>query len=104
MDVAISTNKVPVRLTEERWYHISRGHPEMADHYYEILETIEHPFCIYKGNSGELVAIKFLREEPPKFIVAIYKEINNEDGFVITAYLSDKQDQFDKKEIIWKQQ
>jgi hypothetical protein len=46
MDVAISKNKVPIRLTQERWYHISTGHPEIADYYYEILETIENPFCI----------------------------------------------------------
>ncbi len=36
MDFAISINKVPVRLTEERWHHISTGHPEIADYYFDI--------------------------------------------------------------------
>lgn len=43
MDIAISINRIPIRLTDERWHHISTGHPEMADFYYEILETIENP-------------------------------------------------------------
>lgn len=57
MDIAISINEIPVRLTDERWHHITVGHPEMADYYYEILETIENPRMIYAGNSGELIAL-----------------------------------------------
>jgi hypothetical protein len=41
MDIAISKNGVPIRLTDERWQHITLGHPDIADYYYEILETIE---------------------------------------------------------------
>ena len=47
MDIAISIKKTPIRLTDERWMHISVGHPEIADYYYEILETIEHPEKIF---------------------------------------------------------
>lgn len=36
----------------------------------------------------------------PKFIVAVYKEINGEDGFVITAYLSTKKQEFTKINIM----
>ncbi len=43
MEIAISKNGVPIRLTEERWQHISTGHPEIADYYYELLETVEKP-------------------------------------------------------------
>lgn len=46
MDVAISKNKVPIRLTQERWHHISTGHPQISGYYYEILETIENPLYI----------------------------------------------------------
>lgn len=42
-DIAISKNNVPIRLTDKRWHHISTGHPEIADYYYDILETIENP-------------------------------------------------------------
>ena len=103
MDIAVSKNSVVIRLTDERWYHISTGHPELADYYYKILETIENPFCVYKGKANELIAIKYIKEAINKFIVVIYKEISASDGFIITAYLSAKENQFDKKEIIWKQ-
>lgn len=103
MDFAISKNNIPIRLTNERWHHISTGHPEMADFYYEIFETIENPIIIYRGNSGELIALSKEHQPSAKFFVVVYKEMNSNDGFVRTAYLSNKQTFFEKKEIIWKQ-
>ncbi len=52
MDVTISKNGVPIRLTSERWLHITTGHPDIADYYYEILETIENPEIIYEGTNN----------------------------------------------------
>jgi hypothetical protein len=43
MDIAVSKNNVPIRLTTERWQHISISHSEIADFYYEILEIVENP-------------------------------------------------------------
>jgi hypothetical protein len=103
MDVAISINVIPIRLTDERWHHISIGHPEMADYYYEILETIENPAIVYQGNSGELIALSKQIQPSGKFFVVVYKETDSKDGFVITAFLSNKQIFFEKKKIIWKQ-
>ncbi len=103
MDIAISKNTIPIRLTEERWRHISTGHPEVAGYYYEILETIENPQSIYQGNRDELIAVSVKQEPTNKFIVVVYKEIDSTDGFVITAYISNKEDQFEKKKILWKQ-
>lgn len=103
MDIAVSINKVPVRLTKERWHHISTGHPEIADYYFEILETIENPKTLYEGIHGELIAIGHKLEQTNKFIVAIYKEIDFKDGFIITAYLSNKEQKFEKKKVLWKQ-
>lgn len=40
MDFVKSKNDVPVRFTAERWLHIKIGHPEIADYYNGILETI----------------------------------------------------------------
>jgi hypothetical protein len=91
MDFAISKKNIPIRLTNERWHHISTGHPEMADFYYEIFETIENPIIIYRGNSGELIALSKEHQPSGKFFVVVYKEMNSNDGFVITAYLSNKQ-------------
>jgi hypothetical protein len=57
MDIAISKNSIPIRLTDERWMHISIGHPEIADYYYEILEAIESPDKIFEGRNGEMIAV-----------------------------------------------
>jgi len=97
MVTAISKNNVPIRLTEERWHHISTGHPEVADYYFEILETIENPERIYEGNQGGLIAVSHKDERTNKFIVVIYKEINPEDGFIITAYTSSQKQKFERK-------
>ena len=103
-DIALSKNSIPIRLTAERWYHITTGHPEMADYYYEILETIENPFIIFKGNFDEQIAVSGCIDETGKFFVVVYKEINENDGFIITAYYSDRIQKFEKKEILWKKQ
>src|SRR4030042_5168196 len=96
-EIAISNNNVPIRLTDERWHHISTGHPEIADYYYEILEAVENPRFIYKGNYDSLIAVGAKIEQSGKFIVVVYKEISNSDGFIITAYISGKDHKFRTK-------
>ncbi len=54
MDVVISINSHTIRLTSERWLHISIGHPEVSAYYYEILECVQKPDYIYEGNKLEL--------------------------------------------------
>jgi hypothetical protein len=54
---AISKNGVSIRLTNERWQHITTGHPEIADYFYEILESIENPDVIYEGFNDAKIAI-----------------------------------------------
>lgn len=103
MDIAISKNNIPIRLTSERWQHITTGHPEIADYYYEILETIESPQIIYEGNYDAKIAIKRFPENNNTFVVVVYKEVSATDGFIITAHFSNKEQEFNKKKIIWKQ-
>lgn len=104
MTTAVSKNSVPIRLTSERWQHITTGHPETADYYYEILEAIENPDTIYAGNDDAKIAIKKLEERLDKFVIVVYKEIRADDGFVITAYLTKKVQEFQKKNVLWNQQ
>ena len=75
---------------------------EIADFYYDILLTIENPEIIYKGENDGLIAVGFKFEQIDKFIIVVYKEISKEDGFIITAYLSNKEQKFNKKKILWK--
>ena len=103
VDVAISINKVPIRMTKERWSHISVGHPEIAPYYDVILETIETPENVYLGNYDEYIAIKKTGDDKDKFIVVIYKETGSNDGFIITSFITNKKSYFERKKLIWKQ-
>ena len=49
MDIAISKNAVPIRLTEERWFHIIENHDDLAGDYDDVLSTIEDPDFIIEG-------------------------------------------------------
>ena len=42
MKIAISRNNVPIRLTEERWFHIVEHHDEMAGYSNDVLLAIEY--------------------------------------------------------------
>ena len=99
MDIVISKNRVPIRLTDERWVHITEEHSEMAGYYFEILETIENPEVIYKGREGEFIAVKAIEEG--KYIVVIYKETSKKDGFVITSFLTKRKKQLERRPKIW---
>lgn len=88
MDVAYSINDVPIRLTYERWYHIIENHDDLASYFYGVLESIEKPDLIIKGNKGTLKVARNVGKN--KWLVVIYREISKEDGFVITAYFLDK--------------
>jgi hypothetical protein len=89
MLIVDSRNGVPIRLTKERWQHILYRHPEMEDQHERVLETLEEPDEIQKGDFGELLAIRLYPETPltRKHLVVVYREISPEDGFVLTAYL-----------------
>ena len=39
MDVAISVEGVPIRLTHERWFHIVENHDDLAEYDEVVLRT-----------------------------------------------------------------
>ena len=67
-ETVTSQNGAHVRLTDERWAHITEEHCELAGMHPEVLETIVHPSHIYEGNGGELLAVREI--EPGKYLVA----------------------------------
>ena len=99
MDVVKSKNGVPIRLTEERWIHITEEHSEMAGYYFEVLETVKEPEAIYEGKMGECIAVREI--EKGKYIVVVYRELSKEDGFVITAFLTRRKKQLERRRKIW---
>ena len=99
MDVAKSKNNVPIRLPKERWFHITEEHSEMAGYYFEVLETVEEPEAIYESKAGECLAVK--EAERGKYIVVVYREISKDDGFIITAFLTKRKGQLERRRKIW---
>lgn len=98
MDIVISKGGVPIRLTEERWFHIIENHDDLAGHYDEVLYAIEDPDYILKGYRNAFIALKKVTRT--KYLAVVYKEVNREDGFVITAYFTSKLD-LEREVILW---
>ena len=86
-----------IRLTEERWHHITERHPEVGEYLDEVLSTITKPDVITFGWETERVAIrKFMDHD----LAVIYKE-NAGGGFIITAFFTRSRKYFEKRGIIW---
>ncbi|MEK6871457.1 MAG: PBECR2 nuclease fold domain-containing protein [Nanoarchaeota archaeon] len=97
---AISKNEVKIRLTEERWFHITESHDYMSGLSELVLETINNPEEIITGERGELIAIQKFNN---KHIVVIYREATKNDGFVITAFVTSQIERIKKeRKILWK--
>ncbi|MCS6903044.1 MAG: PBECR2 nuclease fold domain-containing protein [Candidatus Bipolaricaulota bacterium] len=97
--VAESKNGVPIRLTEERWYHIIEHHEDLAGYAHEILDTIENPDLIVEGWLDELLAIREWRRS--RHLIVVYKETSKTDGFVITAYSTKRMTSLRRRKVIW---
>jgi hypothetical protein len=87
MDVVISVSGVPIRLTDERWEHVVLRHPDFALRREEVVRTIREPEIVVEGGDGEHLAIRRVR---PRWIVVAYRETSPDDGFVVTAFISDR--------------
>ena len=90
MEVATARSGIPIRLTDERWKHIVHYHPEMRWQRARVLDTIASPDLIQEGDFGVLLAGRYYCHEPLAhgFVVAVYREVGETDGFVITAYFA----------------
>ena len=96
--VVLSKNGVPIRLTDERWTHITEEHGELAGLRLEVLEAIAEPARVLEGRGGELLAVREL--EPGKDLVAVYRELE-QDGFVITAFVTRRRAALDRRRQRW---
>ena len=96
--IALSRNNIPIRLTDERWLHITEEHCELAGLRLEILETIENPSYVFEGNQKALMAVRKVEKE--KYLVVVYKELNK-DGFIITAFITRKIQILKRRKQLW---
>jgi len=97
LETTFSVNDVPIRLTYERWFHITENHDDLASYYFQVLEVVEKPEFIIRGNKGTLKAVKNMGKD--RWLTVVYKEISKRDGFIITAYFLNK---IPKGEVIWR--
>lgn len=94
----LSKNGVPIRLTDERWAHITEEHCELAGMRLEVLETVAQPSRILAGGAGELLAVREM--SVGRYLVAVYRELEN-DGFVVTAFLTSKSGSLNRRRQLW---
>ena len=99
---AESVGGVPIRLTPERWQHIVDGHPELASERDHAMQTVAEPDLVQAGDFGELLAIRFWPSTSlgSKHIVVAYREVDQTDGFVLTAYLTRRPSR--SRRVLWK--
>lgn len=78
-----------------------RQHPEMDTQRDRILETVNEPDMIQKGDFGELLAVRFYPQTPltRKHLVVAYRETAVDDGFILTAYLARRPS--NRREVVW---
>src|SRR5262245_9719883 len=98
MDTALSISGIPIRLTMERWFHIVENHDDLASYYDDVLNTIETPELLLPGHRGSFVAVRSYGRRG--YLNVVYRELSIEDGFVITAYFTDR---IDRSKAIWQQ-
>src|SRR5699024_8543293 len=98
MEIVTSKNNIDVRLTDERWEHITTQHSELAESKDAVIETLANPARILAGGDGELLAVREI--ETGKWLVVVYREQEN-DGFIITAFQTRRYRSLERRKIIW---
>lgn len=98
VDLVLSKHGVSIRLTDERWAHITEEHCELAGLRSEVLETIVQPERILLGGDGEHLATR--EKEAGKHLVVIYRE-GIDDGFIITAFVTRRVRSLIKRRQVW---
>ena len=98
IDTVLSKHGVPIRLTDERWAHITEEHAELAGLRRDVLATVDEPARILAGFAEERMALREL--EAGKFLVVVYRETGH-DGFIITAFITRRSRSLERREVIW---
>ncbi|MDO8126799.1 MAG: hypothetical protein Q6359_06185 [Candidatus Brocadiales bacterium] len=90
-----------VLLTAKQWFHIVESHDYMAGNMDKVMETVNTPDYIVRGSRGELLAVKHYVKTniSDKHCVVAYKE--NDEGFVITAFMTSRPETIKDKGVIW---
>lgn len=91
-----SKTGIPIRLTDERWAHITDEHHELADLRTEVLETVFQPERLLRVAMGKYWRYFKLK----RFLAAIYREVVD-DGFIITGFLTRGIRSLERRKQLW---
>ena len=97
-EIVLSRNNVPIRLTDERWVHITEEHCELAGMRLEVLDTVANPLRILVGGAEELLALREI--SLGKYLVVVYREFEK-NGFIITAFLTSRTQSLNRRKQLW---
>jgi hypothetical protein len=88
-------------LTDERWIHIERRHPELRGSRENVLDAVRDPKFVAEGRYGETLAVRSSDiGRPGIFLVVVYRE-SSKDGFIITAFLTSDIRDLERRERLW---
>jgi len=74
-----SKNGIPIRLTDERWAHITDEHCKLAGMRLDVLETVVNPARVLLEGNGELLAVREFEPGMSRdLIVAGHQQITQE--------------------------
>jgi len=91
-----------IRLTDERWEHILRGHPELKKMKAEILAAISNPQRVMAGAGNEFLAVSEIAKG--RFLIVAYVEGEDGpecEGFIATAFKTTKMNSINQRDQIW---
>jgi hypothetical protein len=79
-----------VRVTKRQWEKIvSEKHPVMAGRERDVLGVLSDPEEIRQSKHDPMVFLFYVREKPGRWLSAVVRMVDNEDGFLVTAYPTD---------------
>jgi hypothetical protein len=97
----VSVSGKRIRLTDERWRHIERRHPELRGSRENVLEAVRDPNFVVKGRYGEALAVRSPAIGRSGIcLVVVYRE-SSKDGFIITAFLTSDVRDLEQRERLW---
>ncbi|MCH8153213.1 MAG: hypothetical protein IH830_12685 [Planctomycetes bacterium] len=79
--------------------HIVEEHAELAGMREEVLETVTDAERVVEGQGGELLAVRTM--EQSRAMVVVYREVDQSDGFIITAFLTRRLASLDRRQQLW---
>lgn len=86
-----------VRTTPSYWQVVERKHPEVQGRLNELKSCLEQPDMICRSKQ-EVNVFLFYRAWGGYHLSAVAKRLNEDEGFLITAYITDK---IKEGELIW---